>query len=201
MISKYSSWILNALEIVIQTNQVTINNGLIVSNHLSYVDALVISKIYPSLFITSVEIKNSIGLGWITKLAGCVFVERRNRNKLESDTSNIQDILTKGTPVVLFPEGTSTNGSEILKFRPALFQSAINAKLPVHSFHISYNHKSVAYYGDMEFLSHLFSLCRQKNVISKLIYTGMLVADVNYDRKWIAVKTYANIMHEHVSRI
>jgi len=100
--------------------------GLMVSNHISYIDVLVLAAIQPSLFITSVEVKNSLGLGWIVKVAGCLFVERRSRAFLGAETKEIRKAIWGGTPVVLFPEGTTSEGKDILTCRPALFQSAID---------------------------------------------------------------------------
>lgn len=91
-----------------------IRSGLIVANHISYLDVLVLSRVAPLLFVTSTEVRDTPGLGLITRLAGCLFVERRNRSKIKSDSSDIQAALDSNIPVVLFPEGTSSDGSGVL---------------------------------------------------------------------------------------
>ena len=66
-------------------------NYLIVSNHLSYIDSLVISTVVNSVFIANSELQELFPLGTITKYAGGVFVERRNRASLLNDIENIKE--------------------------------------------------------------------------------------------------------------
>ena len=175
--------------------------GLIVCNHLSYIDVLVLSRAFPGLFITSVEVKRSLGLGQITRLAGCLFVERRNRAGLGDETASIAKTLRSGTSVVLFPEGTSTDGKEIRPFRPALFQAAIDARTPIHSFHVRYDSDQIPYYDDMEFLPHLRKLADSPSTLATLTYLGSIFPDENQGRKWLASESYATVLREHVSRV
>ena len=177
-----------------------LRSGLIVSNHLSYIDVLVLARVAPFLFITSVEVKNSFGLGLITRLAGCLFVERRSRNDLKQESSRIAQVMASGIPTVLFPEGTSSDGSSILPFRAALFQSAIDAKVPVHLFHLSYNDECVPYYGKHEFMQHLFKLCGSKKIRAQLLYLGRLQSK-DTDRKMLANLAQDRINFAHVSGI
>ncbi len=88
------------------------NSGgrLIVSNHLSYVDVLIISSLMPSIFITSVELKRTFLLGALARLSGCLFVERRKFSGLKQEIGDITRALGQGFSVVLFPEGTTSNG-------------------------------------------------------------------------------------------
>ena len=177
-----------------------IKSGLIVANHLSYLDVLVLSRVAPFLFITSVEVKHSFGLGLITRLAGCLFVERRSRTHLRSESSRIEEVLASRIPVVLFPEGTSSNGADVLPFRPALFQSAIDANVPVHLFQIHYDDEAVPYFGEHAFLPHLLKLCSRKKIRASLKYLGRLRPEVG-DRKTLANHAEIRIRSAHVSRI
>ena len=175
--------------------------GLVVCNHLSYIDVLVMARTFPALFITSMEVKHSSGLGQITRLAGCLFVERRSRAGLGVETGSIAKVLHSGTTVVLFPEGTSTNGSGVLPFRAALYQAAIDAKVPIHSFHLRYDSGLVPYYGDLEFLPHLRALSAAGPVHATLTYLKEIRPDQGIDRKWLAPETYATVLREHVSGV
>lgn len=200
LLSKYARKMLKTLDIrleIINTPDL-IDNGLIVSNHISYVDILVIASIHPSLFITSVEVKNSAGIGWITRLAGCLFVERRSRQFLDQETGNIESALRAGTPIVLFPEGTTTDGSKVLPFRPALFQSAVNSGTTIHQFCIQYSDPSVAYYGNHEFIPHLLHLCRQKKIWARIHYLGESRTRMDADRKDLAHQSYERVLNHHV---
>lgn len=179
----------------------SLSPGLIVSNHLSYIDVLVMARAFPALFITSVEVRQSMGLGQITRLAGCLFVERRSRAGLGQETTSISRVLDSGTSVVLFPEGTSTDGCEVRPFRAALYQAAIDAKAPIHSFHLRYDSDKVAYYGELEFVPHLWTLAKSGPVHATLTYLGSTLPHAGHDRKWLASETYASVLREHVSGI
>lgn len=203
LVARYSARMLRLLGILIKKRNLKNRkmNGLLVCNHLSYIDVLVLACSAPSTFVTSVEVKHSFGLGLITRLAGCVFVERRNRSTIGTDSDQIRKILESGGSVVLFPEGTSTNGDQVLPFRPAFFQSAIDARSSIHDFYLTYDHSAVAYYGDMQFISHLWNLCCEKTIRATLTYLGDTEIKSDSDRKCIAHWSHARVLSEHVSRI
>jgi 1-acyl-sn-glycerol-3-phosphate acyltransferase len=203
LVSRYSARMLRLLGISLLVRNFDHRRlkGLLICNHLSYVDVLVLACVAPSTFVTSVEVKNSFGLGLITRLAGCVFVERRNRANISSDSDQIRVVLESGGAVVLFPEGTSTDGAMVLPFRPAFFQSAIDARSEIHDFYLNYNHRSVAYHGSIGFVPHLWNLCRQKNILATLTYLGDTRIQSDSNRKCIAQASHARVLGEHVSRI
>lgn len=150
-------------------------NYLFVSNHLSYTDILVICGYYPACFVTSVEMRDTPFLGQICKLAGCVFVERRNKRNLGQEVKEITEALKEGLDVVIFPEATSTNGEEVIRFRRPLFRAAIDSKISVKPLTINYrylddepvtlkNRDKVFWYGDMTFANHLWGVFSIKRI-------------------------------------
>jgi 1-acyl-sn-glycerol-3-phosphate acyltransferase len=149
--------------------------GLQVSNHLSYVDVLILFSYHPSLFVTSVEIKETFLLGKLCELAGCFFVERR-RSKHGPETKNqelkqMNEKISEGFSIFLFPEGTSSDGQGVLPFKGTFFQLAVDAGIPVRPFCLRYlgeNKDTVPWYGKMTFAKHLFALCRQKEIQAEL---------------------------------
>lgn len=160
-------------------------NYFIVSNHLSYTDILIISSIIPTSFVTSVEMKKTPFLGQIIQLAGCLFVERRNKKNILNEIGDIENALNKGLNVTVFPEATSTNGEQVLNFKRSLFQSAMNTQVDVLPMTLNYrkvngenvsseNRDSICWYGDMEFAPHLWSLCKNKSINVDIITPGIL---------------------------
>jgi len=148
---------------------------LIIVNHLSYVDVLVISSLMPAVFITSVEMKHTLLLGTLAKFGGSIFVERRKASGLKKEIESIAHVLCEGFSVVLFPEGTTSNGERVQPFKNSLFDSAIRAKsnifpiclryTKVNSRHITIDSRdSVFYYGDMTFCRHLPRLLALRSV-------------------------------------
>jgi len=148
---------------------------LFVGNHLSYLDILVLSALYSSSYVTSQEIREIPFLGSLCEAAGCLFVERRDKSNLHKEVSELRTALEKDLSVTVFPEATSTNGEEILRFRSPLYQAACDADVPVQPFCLNYlridgrpfgrgNRDFVCWYGDMDFLPHLWALCRLESV-------------------------------------
>jgi 1-acyl-sn-glycerol-3-phosphate acyltransferase len=146
---------------------------LIVANHMSYVDVLLIASSRPCCFVTSVEVRETPILGWIVQLAGCLFVERRSKAKLGNEVMEIEEALRSGLDVVVFPEATSTAGNEVIRFRRPLFNAAIRAQVAVLPVTVNYqsidrkpvtleNRDVICWYGDMTFFSHLVKLTHIK---------------------------------------
>jgi 1-acyl-sn-glycerol-3-phosphate acyltransferase len=146
-----------------------IRNGLFVGNHLSYLDVLVIASRVPACFVTSMEIRRAPLLGQICMMAGCLFVDRKSRANLRGEVRELSDGLAWGVNVTVFPEGTSTNGEEVLRFRRPLFMSALASGRPVMPFCLDYHRvggepinvvtrDKVFWYGDMSFAPHLWAL-------------------------------------------
>jgi len=107
-------------------------DGLVISNHLGYLDVLVLMAAHPSVFVSKKEIKSWPVFGWLAQCVGTIFVERRTRDDLPAVTKAMAEVLRRGQSIVLFPEGTSTNGQEgVLPFHAALFEAAVQAQVPV----------------------------------------------------------------------
>src|SRR3954454_6979285 len=135
--------------------------GLIVCNHLSYLDIIVLSSISPCTFVAKKEVRLWPVFGWMATMSGTVFVDRQRPRETGAVNDQLAIALKSGLRVVFFPEGTSTNGSEVLPFRSPLFASAIEAGEPITPAYIKYSvsegsvEQDVCYWGDMTFLPHL----------------------------------------------
>jgi lyso-ornithine lipid O-acyltransferase len=139
--------------------------GLTVSNHLTYLDILVYGAARPFLFVAKSEVRRWPLLGTLASLGGTIFVDRDRSLQVADATGQIEQALRAGIPVLLFPEGTSSDGSSVLPFRSPLFDSAIRAGASVTAAAVRYHavdvtEDQVTYWGDMVFLPHLFrTLC------------------------------------------
>jgi 1-acyl-sn-glycerol-3-phosphate acyltransferase len=139
--------------------------GLVVSNHLSYLDIMVYAAARPLRFVAKSEVRRWPLVGILASLGGTIFVERERSLQVGQAARQIEQSLREGVPVLLFPEGTSSDGSSVLPFRPPLFEPAIRAGAYVTSAAIRYHADGVAedevtYWGDMVFLPHAFrTLC------------------------------------------
>jgi len=178
---------------------------LIIPNHMSYLDILVINALFPAVFVTSREIEKTPVLGHITKVAGCTFIERRHKRDLHRDIDRLSALLNEGINVTLFPEGTTTAGDHILPFKKSLFEAAIRSKARVVPVCLRYetvggeafshaNHDSIAWYGKMKFLPHLLKLVSVKSIVVRLTVLPDMQFRGHRCRKKLADDTRAKIV-------
>lgn len=154
-------------------------NYLFAGNHMSYLDILVFSSRVPSVFVTSVDMGEVFLLGTLAELGGSIFIERRNRSQVDRDLGNLTDTLRNGFNVVIYPEGTSTNGQRILPFKKTLFMSAVESGREIVPVALKYmeidgepfsvrNADRVCWYGDMGFADHFLGILKFKKVKARL---------------------------------
>ena len=142
---------------------------LAICNHVSYTDIILLAALDDFVFITSVEMGNNPFLGAITRYGGCLYTNRKKFVSLPKEIEKFATTIKQGFKVMLFPEGTSTNGDTVKEFRSSLFQTALLAKCPLLPICIRYktldgnpindpNRDSVYWYGDMDFAPHFMKL-------------------------------------------
>ncbi len=150
-------------------------NHLVVSNHVSYTDILVLASLHPFVFITSLEMAANPVLGDITKMGGCLFTNRKQHASLPREIEKIAATLGQGFNVILFAEATSTNGVTVKPMKKSLFQTSILAQKPVLPVCIRYlalNGKPILtqaqrdivcwYDRSMNFIRHLWTILAYK---------------------------------------
>lgn len=136
--------------------------GLLVSNHLSYLDILIFGTVLPCFFVSKSEISRWPFFGWMSRTGGTIYLDRSCRASAEKVSKEIRERLNLPVMVVLFPEGTSTDGSKLLRFRSRLFAPAIDTEAPVTAASIRYvpddgaPERELCWYGDEAFLPHLW---------------------------------------------
>ncbi len=160
----------------------------IVSNHMSYIDPLVLFNAFSAVFVTSVEVRENKTLGPLCRLSECYFVERRNKFNIKQEISDIGAYLRLSCNIVLFPEGTSTNGERILRFKTSFFQVAVNEKATILPVCLQYlqidgeditpdNRDSLYWYGNMGFFEHLVLILSLRKVRARITILPELPVD------------------------
>src|SRR6266566_100125 len=114
------------------------SSGLLVCNHLSYLDILVLAALAPCVFVAKQEVKHWPVFGWFAKLAGTVFVHREQRTQAGHTVKEIETALQTDSLVVLFPEGTSSDGHTVLPFKSSLLEPAARQAHPLSAGLIQY---------------------------------------------------------------
>ncbi|RYZ95590.1 MAG: 1-acyl-sn-glycerol-3-phosphate acyltransferase, partial [Proteobacteria bacterium] len=181
--ARHSRWVMRLLNIHMPVDaRINANpkqNYLIVANHMSYLDAILVASFRPSAFVTSMEMKNSPGLGQITDTGGCLYVERRSKENIYNEIGQIEEALKRGFDVVVFPEATSTDGSALRGFKRPLFAAAVKAGVPVLPVVLQYeyldgvpvtkaNRDALCWYGSMSFAGHFLGLMKYRRIDMRL---------------------------------
>ncbi len=185
-------------------------NFLIVSNHLSYIDVFIIFSLVPSVFVANSELNEEFLLGSITRYAGGVFVERRNRAKLSEEIELISDLLNDGFNVVLFPEGTTSNGDGVLPFKNPFISVAMKSLVDIVPVCVRYrridgevidstNRDDVYYYGDAKFFDHALRLLSHKKVDAEMLELQTIEVKPEHTRKELSNLAYKIIKSAYLS--
>jgi len=170
--------------------------ALVVCNHLSYLDVPVIASTFPAVFITSVEVQGSFLEGGLSTLGGSIFIERRNRGRLLHDIDFTSRVIRSGFHVVLFPEGTTGDGSQVLPFKSGLFSTATKADSPVVLLTIQYqsiggkpvtaqNRDKIFYYGTIKFVPHMLRIFFNRKITVELTFLKAIYREDRKKRKLI----------------
>lgn len=175
---------------------------LFVSNHVSWADIVVIGSIAPVAFVAKSEVAGWPLVGITARMQRTVFVDRKRRHQATEAVNQIVERLKGGTSVVLFAEGTSSDGNRVLPFRSALLgaveEAAAHAgaaeQMLIQPMSICYTAQHgmpmsrqqrplVAWYGDLDFVPHIKTLIQQGAVDAVVTYGDPVAADRALNRK------------------
>lgn len=172
--------------------------GLLVSNHLSYLDILLLGATAPATFVAKREVRSWPVFGWFARLAGTVFVRRERRGDAARATAEIKETLDKGGLVVLFPEGTSSDGETVLPFKSALLEPAAQKNQPLSVGFIRYSLEDgsvadeVCYWRDMTLVPHLINLLGKRGISAHVSFTQ--IQEGCGDRKELARQLHSEVV-------
>jgi len=178
VLQRWSRWLLVGVGVEVETRGPIPSHGLIASNHLSYLDILVLSATARCVFVSKREVKWWPFVGWVAAMTGAVFVDRSRPGQTYSLLPQMQQRLASGESLVLFPEGTSGGGKEVLPFRSSLFEAAVKAEAPITAAYLLYELPAgdgdpvmdVCYWGDMTLLPQLLKLLSKKCVRATVVF-------------------------------
>lgn len=193
-------------------DSVRLSGQFIVANHLGYLDGIVLGSLFPVIFVTKRQVKRWPVIGQLLTLLGAIFVDREDKKDMPRVFDRISKTLRKETNVLVFPEGTSSNGEKLLPFQSAFFAAPLTARAPVVPITLTYrsidqqpvsvaNRDRIYWYGDMSFAPHLWDLLGTKRIeVSVKIHSKIETADLlnnSLSRKQLSEACY-NIITQKV---
>ena len=171
---------------------------LIVANHISWLDIFVLNTMQPSRFIAKADVARWPVIGLLVGSAGTLFIDRTRRRDAARINAEVEQALSAGSVIALFPEGATTFGRELLPFHGSLMQPVIAANghvLPVaiRYLHIDGTHSDApAYVGDMSLVASLGQLLRARRTLVR-IHLGAPFATAGRHRREVAAEARAII--------
>jgi len=148
---------------------------VIIANHVSYVDGIVLGSIFPILFVSKREVKKWPIVGQWNVLCGTIFVNRQRKALVGLLIRELTQKLKQDANILLFPEGTSTNGEKMLPFQTVPLAAPLRSRSIIAPVTVTYkaideqpitaaNRDLIYWYGDMEFVSHFWNLLALSSV-------------------------------------
>ena len=154
--------------------------GMIVSNHVSWKDILILNALMPLSLIAKTEVGSWPIFGSLARLQGTIFVNRIHKRSILTSLTEIQARLLKGDRLVLFPEATTHTGKSVKPFKSSFFAAAVRSATPVTPITIVYKSQhglpltlrqrpDVAWYGDGDLAPHLWAILKDGPITVKII--------------------------------
>ena len=187
------------------------NSTIFVSNHISWTDILVIQSVLDIIFVAKSDVKKMPGLGFLAGIANTVFIDR-NPQKISKDSLILKKKIEKGELICFFPEGTSTDGLRVLKFKSGFFQLLFDGiynqnkyikKVQPLSIYYKVHNKNLSkdfygWWGSMSIISHITKiLCLSSGSVELKFHDSLNSEEFN-DRKEIALAA-ENIIAKYIS--
>jgi 1-acyl-sn-glycerol-3-phosphate acyltransferase len=159
--------------------------SLFVANHVSWADIFILSAAVDGSFVAKAEVRGWPVLGWLAARQATLFIDRTRRTAAGAQRDRVAERLARGGSVILFAEGTSSDGSGVLPFKSALFAAAVATGAPVQPVTIvweevggeaigDHNRLRIAWIGEMTLPPHLWRLVKGGGARARIVFHPLL---------------------------
>lgn len=167
---------------------------VLVSNHLGYVDVILLASRLRCVIVSKAEVRDWPVVGRLCASVDTLFVQREQKRDIPRVMNEMERVLESGRGIVLFPEGTSSGGDGVLRFRASLLDSAARSGRPVHYASLSYRtpdgcrpaRETVCWWGNMSFAPHVFNLLALRGFEARVVFGESPILEP--DRKELAAR-------------
>jgi 1-acyl-sn-glycerol-3-phosphate acyltransferase len=175
--------------------------GILVSNHLSYLDIVVFATTRPMVFVSKADVQRWPMIGWLTRCAGSLFLKREVKADVVRIGQQFAPLIAAGEVIAVFPEGTSSGGDAVLPFKASLFAPVAAHGWTLTPAAIRYQlddgdvSQEVAYWADMSFAPHFMNLLSKRRIRATVRF-GEPIEGVT-DRKQLAREAHDQVTALH----
>lgn len=200
---RYACWIFG-VKVIVEGALEEGDNIVYVGNHISYIDIQAVGSIIKGSFVAKKDVEKWPLFGALGKMGRTLYISRNPKDAAE-EINLISNRLKENSPVIIFGEGTSSNGTSILPFKSSFFEIFLNQKIRIQPFTISIleiheetpisdnKRDYYAWYGDMSFEPHLWRFAKGKGAIVKIILQKSIVSTSYKDRKLLSNAVYVEV--------
>lgn len=195
LIQNWSAGLLKVLNVAVvvhgQVPDHRVRSAMFVSNHITWMDIWALNGVRPMRFIAKQEIRTWPLVGWLAKQGGTLFIERTRRQDTGRITRTATQALRDGDCLCIFPEGTTTDGTEVRQFKTSLLQPPINAGAMLWPLSIHYPlpnggiNTAIAYWADVTMMQSLKEVLKQHQIKVELRF-GTPLSTKGQDRRTLA---------------
>lgn len=205
----YRDLALKLFNVKVYINNFNLNteeNYLITPNHLSYLDILVLKNNDKNLFVSTHEVKETFLFGKVAEFGGSVFINRQSKNGIKQEIETLKEVLKEGFSIVIFLEGTTSNGETVLPFKSSFVEIAFELGVKIVPTCIRYrtvngeklsekNRDLIFYYGDMNLFKHVFNFLLNVNSVEvEVIFLNPVNPSDFKDRKELSKYLHSEIL-------
>ncbi|MDX9988826.1 lysophospholipid acyltransferase family protein [Thiothrix unzii] len=172
--------------------------ALLVANHITWLDIPLLGGVLPVRFLSKQEVRHWPVVGWLAVKAGTLFITRGKAGAAAAATATMTDALQGGATVLLFPEGTTSTGNDVLPFHARLFAPAINLDIPVQPIVLRYpgvnglTQPLIPYVDDQALWDNLWGVLGESECAAEIHFLPPLII-TGLDRKGLATLCETNI--------
>ena len=175
--------------------------SLLVANHVSWLDIVALLALGPARLVAKREVRGWPGIGMLAGLSGAIFMDRARPKALPETVGEIAAALRAGRSVAVFPEGTTFCGTSCdatsvrtsVRFRPAVFQAAVDAGAPIVPVAISYCSTAAAFIGDDSLWSSVVRVARLRDLTVTLVSAPAMHPEPGASRRVLARAAQASV--------
>jgi lyso-ornithine lipid O-acyltransferase len=191
--------VLRALNVCLHLEgQIAAGAVLYTANHISWLDIPCLRAVVDAAFVAKDEVRRWPVIGRMSEQAGTIFLKRGSPNASNETAEHMTWSLARRQPVIVFPEGTTSEGRTVHYFYARLYQSAVRTQGMVQAVAIAYPHASgahprVPFVGDDDLVRHLWRLLNEDRIDVRLVFCAPLPA-AGRERRVLAARSRAQIL-------
>ena len=149
---------------VIQEGELPEEASILMGNHRSYVDAILIPAKRPVAFVARIESRSWPIIGWSANTLYTIWVDRKSKESRKDTREQVKQRLKEGFGIVIFPEGTTHKGPELLEYRPSMFYISAEGGFPITPIAIEYRDADIAWVDQQMFIPHAWKHFTKKHM-------------------------------------